>query len=75
MSSSSEGGLREATKRLQPSRQTLDDAYSPPGKTKNTIYYLKSGNVWFFFCEKDNFLELEVTDPETKEIITGTSSK
>ncbi len=45
MSSSSEGGLREATKRLQPSRQTLDDAYSPPGKAKNAFYYFKSGNV------------------------------
>ena len=52
---------QEGTKRIQPKRQTLDDAYSPPGEPPVFSYHqaLKLGIF------SANFLEIILSDPIT----------
>ena len=52
---------QDGTKRIQPKRQTLDDAYSPPGEPPVFSYHqaLKLGIF------SANFLEIILSDPIT----------
>ena len=52
---------QDGTKRIQPKRQTLDDAYSPPGEPSILSYY-KALNLKLFSA---NFLEIIVSDAIT----------
>ena len=54
---------QDGTKRIQPKRQTLDDAYSPPGEPSISSYLL-----WRLLKLKifsANFLEIIVSDALT----------
>ena len=52
---------QDGTKRIQPKRQTLDDAYSPPGEPAIISYY-QALKLWLFSA---NFLEIILSDPIT----------
>ena len=52
---------QDGTKRIQPKRQTLDDAYSPPGEASISTYY-QALKLEIFSA---NFLEIIVSDAIT----------
>ena len=52
---------QDGTKRIQPKRQTLDDAYSPPGEASVSTYY-QALKLEIFSA---NFLEIIVSDAIT----------
>ena len=57
--------LDDATKRLQSTKQSLDDAYSPPGEQDFIPLIIFTQQIVDHICILANFLEIEVTSPRT----------